>query len=196
MPATEGVADMTGGIGVRRRQQRVFLVGFIVAAVPILCQLLMLAALSAAPEAFPVADRTFTEARFWPVQVVLLCVAVGGSASGNQLLFIAIAVLFYRVHDVFSHFARNRHRMALACRDGCHWHRQFLAGLCTGNGNRRLGLNAICQSLILRAKELLQGDRRARGLVGNIHLWRSFCRRGGMDRPFGGSHSGKARRTR
>jgi hypothetical protein len=40
----------------------------------------MLAALSVAPEAFPAADRTFTEARFWPIQVVLLCVAVAGSA--------------------------------------------------------------------------------------------------------------------
>jgi hypothetical protein len=71
---------MTDGIAVKRRRQQVFLVGFIVAAVPIFCQLLMLAALSAAPEAFPVADRTFTEARFWPIQVVLLCVAVAGSA--------------------------------------------------------------------------------------------------------------------
>ena len=71
------------GIGVKRRQRRVFLVGLIVAAVPILCQLLMLAALSAAPEAFPAADRTFTEARFWPIQIVLLCVAVGGTAIVN-----------------------------------------------------------------------------------------------------------------
>ena len=71
---------MADGIDVKRRQQRVFLVGCVVAAVPILCQLLMLAALSTAPESFPVADRTFTEARFWPVQVVWLCVAVAGSA--------------------------------------------------------------------------------------------------------------------
>jgi len=102
MPATEGVADMTGGIGVRRRQQRVFLVGFIVAAVPILCQLLMLAALSAAPEAFPVADRTFTEARFWPVQVVLLCVAVGGSAIVNCVRLMMIEERIERV--VISYF--------------------------------------------------------------------------------------------
>jgi len=68
------------GAGVKRRRQLVFLVGLIVAAIPILCQFLMLGALSAAPEAFPAADRTFTEARFWPIQVVLLCVAVAGSA--------------------------------------------------------------------------------------------------------------------
>src|SRR5580698_1184675 len=71
---------MADGIDVKRRQQRVFLVGCVVAAVPIFCQLLMLAVLSIAPESYPVADRTFTEARFWPVQVVLLCVAVAGSA--------------------------------------------------------------------------------------------------------------------
>ena len=53
------------------------------AAVPILCQFLMLAALSVAPEAFPAAERTFTQARFWPIQVVLLCVAVAGSAIVN-----------------------------------------------------------------------------------------------------------------
>jgi hypothetical protein len=76
----EGVADKLETIGAKRRQRRVFLVGLVVAAVPILCQLLMLAAMSAAPEAFPAADRTFTEARFWPIQVVLLCVAVAGSA--------------------------------------------------------------------------------------------------------------------
>ena len=60
------------GVGVKRRQRRGFLVGIIVAAVPILCQFLMLAALAAAPDAFPAADRTFGEARFWPIQVVLL----------------------------------------------------------------------------------------------------------------------------
>jgi hypothetical protein len=43
----------------------------------------MLLALSAAPDAFPAADRTFTEVRFWPIQVVLLCVAVAGSAIVN-----------------------------------------------------------------------------------------------------------------
>jgi hypothetical protein len=76
----ESVTDEIKGVGVKRRQRRVFLVGLVVAAVPILCQCLMLAALSTAPEAFPAADRTFTEARFWPIQVVLLCVAVGGTA--------------------------------------------------------------------------------------------------------------------
>jgi hypothetical protein len=81
---------MADGIDVKRRQQRVFLVGCIVAAVPILCQFLMLAALSTAPESFPVADRTFTEARFWPVQVVLLCVAVAGSAIVDRVRLMLI----------------------------------------------------------------------------------------------------------
>jgi hypothetical protein len=67
-------------ISVKRQQRRGFLVGLIVAAVPILCQVLMLLALWAAPEAFPAADRTFTQGRFWPIQVVLLCVAVAGTA--------------------------------------------------------------------------------------------------------------------
>jgi len=68
------------GISVKRRQRLIFLVGLIVAAIPILCQLLTLAALSLAWDSFPAADRTFTEARFWPIQIVLLCVAVAGSA--------------------------------------------------------------------------------------------------------------------
>lgn len=73
-------ANETEDVGVKRRQRRVFLVGIVVAAIPILCQLLMLSAVAAAPGAFPGSDRTFTEARFWPIQVVLLCVAVAGSA--------------------------------------------------------------------------------------------------------------------
>jgi len=72
--------DRLASAGGKRRRQLVFTVGFIVAAIPILCQFLMLGALSGAPEAFPSADRTFTEARFWPIQVVLLCVAVAGTA--------------------------------------------------------------------------------------------------------------------
>ena len=75
--------NKTEAISIKRQQRRVFLVGIVVAAIPILCQVLMLAAIVAAPDAFPVADRTFTEARFWPIQVVLLCVAVTGSAFVN-----------------------------------------------------------------------------------------------------------------
>jgi hypothetical protein len=74
------VVDQADGPGIKRLQRRGFLVGLTVAAVPILCQVLMLLALRAAPEAFPAADRTFTEARFWPIQVVLLCVAIAGTA--------------------------------------------------------------------------------------------------------------------
>lgn len=68
-------------VSIKRQQRRMQLVGFIVAAIPIGCQLLMLMALRTAPDgAFPVADRTFTDARFWPIQIVLLCVGVAGSA--------------------------------------------------------------------------------------------------------------------
>lgn len=72
--------DKADSIEIKRQQRRGFLVGLTVAAVPILCQVLMLLALWAAPEAFPAADRTFTQARFWPIQIVLLCVAVAGTA--------------------------------------------------------------------------------------------------------------------
>jgi hypothetical protein len=75
-PEIVGIADDVEASGVKQRQ--VFLVGLIVAAVPILCQLTMLAEQAAAPDAFPAADRTFTEARFWPIRIVLLCVAVAG----------------------------------------------------------------------------------------------------------------------
>jgi hypothetical protein len=74
------VAGKADSIGIKRQQRRGFLVGLTVAAAPILCQVLMLLALRASPDAFPAADRTFTEARFWPIQVVLLCVAVAGTA--------------------------------------------------------------------------------------------------------------------
>jgi hypothetical protein len=46
-------ADSTG---IKRKQRRGFLVGLTVAGVPILCQVLMLLALRAAPEAFAAAD--------------------------------------------------------------------------------------------------------------------------------------------
>jgi len=66
---------------VKRQQRQILLVGLIVAAVPFVCQLMMLIALAAAPAGtFPAADRSFTDARFWPVQIVLLCVAVSGNA--------------------------------------------------------------------------------------------------------------------
>jgi hypothetical protein len=67
-------------VSVKRQQRRVLLVGLVVAAIPILCQILMLCAVATAPAAFPAADRTLAQARFWPVQIVLLCVAIAGSA--------------------------------------------------------------------------------------------------------------------
>jgi hypothetical protein len=75
------MADELERVGIKRQQRRMQLVGFIVAAVPIGCQLLMLPALHIAPDgAFPVANRTFVDARFWPIQIVLLCVGIAGSA--------------------------------------------------------------------------------------------------------------------
>ncbi len=75
------MADGTEHLNIKRQQRRMLLVGLIVAAIPIGCQFLMLLALGAAPPGtFPAADRTFTDLRFWPIQIVLLCVAVAGNA--------------------------------------------------------------------------------------------------------------------
>jgi hypothetical protein len=54
--------------------------GFTAAAVPIVSQLLMLGAVYTTPGAFPKADKGFIEAKFWPIQIVLLCLAVTGNA--------------------------------------------------------------------------------------------------------------------
>ena len=78
---THRMADGTEHLNIKRQQRRMLLVGLIVAAIPIGCQFLMLLALGAAPPGtFPAADRTFTDLRFWPIQIVLLCVAVAGNA--------------------------------------------------------------------------------------------------------------------
>jgi hypothetical protein len=37
--------------------------------------------------AFPAADRSFTDVRFWPIQIVLLCVAVSGNALVDCVRF-------------------------------------------------------------------------------------------------------------
>jgi hypothetical protein len=75
------MSDNAEHTDIKRQQRRMLLVDLIVAAIPIGCQLLMLLALAAAPPGtFPAADRTFTDLRFWPIQIVLLCVAVAGNA--------------------------------------------------------------------------------------------------------------------
>ncbi len=68
-------------ITIKRQQRQMMLVGVVVAAIPIVCQILMLTALSAAPSgSFPLTDQTMTDIRFWPIQIVLLCVSVAGNA--------------------------------------------------------------------------------------------------------------------
>ena len=68
-PETEAIASELEAIGVKQRQWRVFLVEPIFAA---------LAGRAAAPDAFPAAAGTFTKARYWPIRIVPLCVAVAG----------------------------------------------------------------------------------------------------------------------
>jgi hypothetical protein len=73
--------DATEITSQKRQQRQLMLVGGIVAAVPFACQLLMLIASASAPDGtFPAVDRSFSDPRFWAVQVVLLCVAVSGNA--------------------------------------------------------------------------------------------------------------------
>ena len=83
---------MTGpipDIAAKQREQRIVLaVGLIVAGLPIVIQILMAVALTLDSTAFPTADRTLTEARFWPVQVVLLCVAIAGNAAVDYVRLI------------------------------------------------------------------------------------------------------------
>lgn len=75
------MTDQAKTLDVKRQQRQILLVGVVVAAIPFVCQLLMLIALAAAPAGtFPAADRSFTDLRFWPVQIVLLCVSVSGNA--------------------------------------------------------------------------------------------------------------------
>lgn len=82
------MSDNAEHADIKRQQRRMLLVGLIVAAIPIGCQLLMLLALAAAPQGtFPAADRTFTDLRFWPIQLVLLCVAVAGNAIVDCIRF-------------------------------------------------------------------------------------------------------------
>jgi hypothetical protein len=67
--------------------------GFAAAAVPIACQLLMLLVVSTNPGAFPKADKSFIVAKFWPIQIVLLSLAV----SGNTFVDFAKFIVDYRV---------------------------------------------------------------------------------------------------
>jgi hypothetical protein len=67
-------------LAVRRDQRVVFIISLIVGAIPIFCQGLMLAAVHLDATAFPSADRTFLEAKFWPIQIALLCIAIAGNA--------------------------------------------------------------------------------------------------------------------
>ena len=89
----------------------------VVASLPIAIQILMALAQAADSGAFPIADRTLLDARFWPTQVVLLCVAVAGNAAvdfirvvrrGHPIrpdtltFFLALLLLFVGVSVMFS----------------------------------------------------------------------------------------------
>lgn len=83
------MADRTENVDIKREQRRMLLLGVIVAAIPVGCQFLMLLALGAAPPGtFPAADRTFTDVRFWPIQIVLVCVGVAGNAIVDCIRFL------------------------------------------------------------------------------------------------------------
>jgi len=77
----------------RRHQRQVFFMGCAAAAVPIVCQLLMLLVVSTSPAAFPKADKSFIEVKFWPIQIVLLFLAV----SGNVFVDFAKFIVDHRV---------------------------------------------------------------------------------------------------
>jgi hypothetical protein len=151
-------------ISVKRQQRRGFLVGLIVAAVPILCQVLMLLALWAAPEAFPAADRTFTQGRFWPIlrrgrrnRDRRLREADADRAADRRRragVLSAIAPLpVCRVDDVFRDSAGLPHRMELAGRNDSDRRVYFAAGLHVRNGNRWKSLNATRgNSIVLPAR--------------------------------------------
>jgi hypothetical protein len=83
------MVDKAETVDIKRQQRQILLVGVIVAAIPFVCQLLMLITLAAAPAGtFPAADRSFTDARFWPIQIVLLCVSVSGNAIVDCVRFL------------------------------------------------------------------------------------------------------------
>jgi hypothetical protein len=101
----------------RREQRTVLLIGTIVAGLPILFQILMATAMQIDPAAFPLGDKTLTDARFWPIQVVLLCVAVAGNAAVDWIqlmrrqpndsrrsltLFLSLILFFVFVSIMFS----------------------------------------------------------------------------------------------
>ncbi len=70
----------------RRRDRRtVLLVGAVVAGLPILFQVLVAGAMQIDPKAFPHRDKTLSDARFWPLQIVLPCVAIAGNAAVDRI---------------------------------------------------------------------------------------------------------------
>ncbi len=116
------------------------------------------AALAAAPEAFPAADRSFTEVRFWPIQVVLVCVAVAGTAivdcvrtmlteeriNSTALAYFLWLLLFFFIKSIMFSVT------LLASQIGWDWligmamagALIFVPGLYFGNGTQRRWLNA------------------------------------------------------
>ncbi len=73
------MSDIDQIAGVRRRQRRIFILGFCAAGVPIILQILSAFVVWTTPDGFPKADDNVFGVGFWCVQVMLLCVAVAGN---------------------------------------------------------------------------------------------------------------------
>jgi hypothetical protein len=99
---------------IKKQQRTILAISLVVAGIPIMCQVLMLLAHYLDAAGFPNADRTFVEAKFWPIQIVLLCVAIAGNAIVNTIklmfagklhriptiIYFLIVMLFFPVESI------------------------------------------------------------------------------------------------
>jgi hypothetical protein len=91
--------------------------GFAAAAMPIVCQLAVWAMIKGAPKAFPEADKSFFDTKFWPIQIILLSLAICGTAfvdytkitidrstrrSLTALKFVFMIIAFGSISVIFS----------------------------------------------------------------------------------------------
>jgi hypothetical protein len=105
-------------LAAKRKEQRiVLLIGTVVAGLPIVFQILMAGAMLIDPDAFPHRDKTLSDVRFWPIQLILLCVAIAGNAAVDWIritwraerqnrtafaLFLLLVLFFVLVSIMFS----------------------------------------------------------------------------------------------
>lgn len=80
-PGAFAMTLLTDHASKRREQRIVSPIGIVVAGMPILFQLLMSGGMLLDPGGFPLGDKTLSGSRFWPIQIVLLCVAVARDAA-------------------------------------------------------------------------------------------------------------------